>query len=58
LRISRIFRWYRPDFGGNDRAIIQFLLGYLDAGERKDFLESHQEAVRIRYRDYDWSLNH
>ncbi len=58
LRISQIFRWYRTDFGRNERAIIQFLLRHLDAGEKKDFLESHQEAVKIRYRDYDWSLNH
>ena len=58
LRISQIFRWYRKDFGGSDTSIIQFLLQYLDAGEKKDFLGAHQEAVRIRYRDYDWSLNH
>ena len=58
LRISQIFRWYRRDFGGSDTSIIQFLLQYLDAGEKRDFLGAHQEAVRIRYRDYDWSLNH
>jgi hypothetical protein len=58
LRISQIFRWYRRDFGGNQRAIIQFLLQYLDPGEKKDFLGAHQEGVRVRYRSYDWSLNH
>ena len=58
LRISRIFRWYRGDFGGDQRAIIQFLLRYLDPGEEKDFLESHKDSVMVRYRDYDWSLNH
>jgi hypothetical protein len=58
LRISKIFRWYKRDFGGSEGAIIQFLLRYLDAGEKKNFLESLQEAVRMRYRDYDWSLNH
>ena len=58
LRISQIFRWYRRDFGGSERAIIRFLLRYLDAGEEKDFLGSLQEAVRIQYREYDWALNH
>jgi hypothetical protein len=58
LRISQIFRWYRRDFGKNHGVIVQFLLRYLDPGEKKDFLESHQETARIRYRDYDWSLNH
>jgi hypothetical protein len=58
LRISQIFRWYRKDFGGNHMSIIKFLLQHLDAGEKRDFLGVHQETVRIRYRDYDWSLNH
>ncbi|UCD71165.1 MAG: DUF547 domain-containing protein [Syntrophobacterales bacterium] len=58
LSTSQIFRWYRKDFGGNRRAIIQFLLRYLDAGEKKDFLESHKDSVIVRYREYDWSLNH
>ncbi len=58
LRISQIFRWYRRDFGGTHSAVIEFLLQHLDAGEKRDFLESHKDAVRVRYRDYDWSLNH
>ncbi len=58
LRISQIFRWYRMDFRGNQRPIIQFLLRHLDAGEKRAFLESHKEAVKVRYRHYDWSLNH
>jgi hypothetical protein len=58
LRISQIFRWYRRDFGGNRKATIEFILRHLDAGEKKHFLEGHKEAVRVRYRGYDWSLNH
>jgi len=58
LRISQIFRWYRRDFGGNRKAIIGFILRHLDAGEKKNFLEGHKEAVQLRYRDYDWNLNH
>ncbi len=58
LRISQIFRWYRRDFGGTERAIIEFLLRHLDAGEKRAFLESHKEAVKVRYRHYDWNLNH
>jgi hypothetical protein len=58
LTISQIFRWYRRDFGENQRSIIEFLLRHLDAGEKKDFLENHRKAIRVRYRAYDWSLNH
>jgi hypothetical protein len=58
LRISQIFRWYRRDFGGTQGTIIEFLLRHLDAGEMKHFLEDHKGTVRVRYRAYDWSLNH
>jgi len=58
LRISQIFRWYRRDFGGTQRAVIEFLLRHLDPGEKKDFIQDHKESVRILYRDYDWRLNH
>jgi hypothetical protein len=57
LRISQIFRWYRGDFGGSDRALVDTLLRFLDPGEKKEFLEQHGNDVRIRYRPYDWSLN-
>lgn len=58
LRIPQILRSYRRDFVQNRRSIIQFLLRYLDGGQKKDFLQSHQETVKARYRDYDWNLNH
>jgi hypothetical protein len=58
VRISQIFRWYHGDFGGNKRSIIEFLLRHLDGGGKKDFLENHKETIKVRYRAYDWSLNH
>ncbi|NIO03294.1 MAG: DUF547 domain-containing protein [Proteobacteria bacterium] len=57
LRISRIFKWYRPDFGRRDD-LVQFLIRYLDAGEKKEFLQNNANRIRIRYNHYDWSLNH
>ncbi len=57
LRISRIFKWYRPDFGTRED-LIRFLIHYLDPGEKKDFLENNTSRIRIRYSPYDWSLNH
>jgi hypothetical protein len=55
--LSMIFKWYKTDFGGRDRSLMDTLLTYLDEGEKKDFLRVNRDWVRIRYQPYDWSLN-
>jgi hypothetical protein len=57
LQISRIFKWYRPDFGDRG-SVIALLLRYLDPGEKKDFLQDQRNQIRIRYLPYNWNLNH
>ena len=55
--ISRIFKWYKSDFGGSDSALIDVLLRFFDDGEYKTFLQENRDSVRIRYQPYDWNLN-
>jgi len=55
--ISRIFKWYKSDFGGSDSALIDFLLKFLDMGEQTSFLQENRDSIRIRYQPYDWNLN-
>jgi hypothetical protein len=55
--ISMIFKWYKIDFGGSDRALLDTLLNYLDEGKDKAFLEENKNQIRIRYQPYDWNLN-
>jgi hypothetical protein len=55
--ISRIFKWYKTDFGGSDGALIDLLLKLLDEGEKKTFLQQNRDKIRIRYQPYDWNLN-
>jgi len=55
--LSKIFKWYKTDFGGNDQALMNTLLIYLDGGEKKDFLKQNRSRVHLRYQPYDWSLN-
>lgn len=55
--ISMIFKWYKIDFGGSDRALLDTLLNYLDEGKDKAFLEENRNQIRIRYQPYDWNLN-
>lgn len=56
LRLSPIFKWYRPDFGGHD-GVIDILIRYLDHGEAKGFLILRGLAVDVEWKDYDWRLN-
>jgi hypothetical protein len=57
LLISRIFKWYKSDFGGNDRALIDTILSFLDEGEEKNFLKENRDRIHLKYQPYDWSLN-
>ncbi len=56
LRLSPIFKWYRPDFGGQE-GVVDTLIRYLDMGEKKDFLIERGLAADIEWKDYDWRLN-
>jgi len=55
--ISQIFDWYEKDFGGK-RAVLEFILKYLDSESKKAFVMSHLKSLRIEYLFYDWNLNH
>ena len=57
LLVSKIFKWYRSDFGGDDGTVVGFLLNFLDEGPKKDFLKEESARIRIRYQPYDWNLN-
>jgi hypothetical protein len=53
LFVSRIFDWYTEDFGGD---VLGYFLKYAK-GEFKKRLEANQSNIKIRYLEYDWSLN-
>lgn len=54
-RLSRIFRWYRGDFGAGTGALQAWLAGYVADAQVADRLAAG--AFRIEYLRYDWSLN-
>ena len=55
IHLSRIFDWYREDFGGTD-GIIQLLQQALPDDERRAWLLQARQA-RLIYRPYNWRLN-
>jgi len=56
LRLSPIFKWYRPDFGGHD-GVLDTLIRHLDHGEKRSFLVERGLAADIEWKEYDWRLN-
>ncbi len=53
LRVSKIYKWYREDFGDSDEGVIEHILRYADA----DLEQAIQSKPKIRGHDYDWDLN-
>jgi hypothetical protein len=53
LWVSRIFKWFGEDF--NDK-IYDFVLSYAQ-GDFKRRLAAKKGQIKVKYLDYDWSLN-
>ena len=52
LRLSKIFKWYKDDFGGTDEAVITYLQQYANPTTCGQL-----QNARISGHFYDWSLN-
>ncbi|KAH9496674.1 hypothetical protein Btru_009628 [Bulinus truncatus] len=62
LYISKLFQWYRSDFGATDIDVLKWILPYLSKQEheRCSMLIMKLEmvgSVALKYLDYNWSLN-
>ncbi len=61
VRLSQIFQWYAPDFGGaplglgSKRPLLQFAARYLADASDREFVLRGEPAVQ--FQNYDWSLN-
>jgi hypothetical protein len=53
----RIFLWYGRDFGPNDRAVIEWIGRHLSA-DRNPPTDWQLDKMRLKYKDYDWTVNH
>lgn len=53
IAASKIFKWYKDDFGDSEADVIAFLVKFAE-GEKKTAL---QQATEIDDYDYDWDLN-
>ncbi len=55
LYLSKIFDWFEDDFGGEE-GVLRFVRRFADENLLHR-LNAHKNNVRLRYLDYDWSLN-
>lgn len=55
--LSKIFLWYRADFGSTDAGVVDTLLSFLDAGYKRDALAKYRDEFKLKYRPYNWDLN-
>jgi hypothetical protein len=53
LVISRIYKWYQEDFGGDDAGVIAHLLAYAEP----ELAQPIRANPRIVRHAYDWALN-
>ncbi len=51
VTVSEIFKWFQSDFGGSDKAVLQFLARYIKTA-RLD-----EPGWKLKYFDYNWSIN-
>ena len=49
VSLSQIFKWYAKDFGGNKKAVLEFINKYRS--------EKISSGAKVKYYDYDWKLN-
>ncbi|XP_077979261.1 uncharacterized protein LOC144434637 [Glandiceps talaboti] len=62
IELSRLFQWYRTDFGVDELEAVRWTLKYLCEDKvygievLLDVLQ-YEGGVRITYRDYNWQLN-
>jgi hypothetical protein len=57
VRLSKVFKWYRDDFGKSQAERLRFVAPYLYDEESRRFLEENAETVTVEYQPYDWRLN-
>lgn len=57
LWLNRVFYWYRKDFEGQGKTLIDFIHEYLPDNEQKQFMQQNRTKLTLRFMDYDWSLN-
>jgi hypothetical protein len=53
LYVTRLFKWFGGDFNDDP---LGFVLKFAE-GDFKEALETKKDQIKVKFLDYDWSLN-
>jgi len=53
LYVNKVFDWFSEDF---ENGVVDFFLKYAK-GDLKERLGANRDKIKVKYLDYDWSLN-
>ena len=56
LVVPAVLHWYAADFGG-ENGVLEFVLARIDDDEAIDMIDRRQGRVKLRYAEFDWTLN-
>ena len=60
LELSKIFKWYKQDFGPPEE-LLPWLLPYLSDSPKADLQDllstEGPKHIKVKYKHYDWALN-
>lgn len=57
VRLSRIFDWYKEDFGKSLPERLRFLAGFVYNRDDAEYIRANADTLRVKYQPYDWRLN-
>jgi GH15 family glucan-1,4-alpha-glucosidase len=57
VRLSRIFDWYKKDFGRSLPERLRFLADFLYNRDDAEYIRTNADSLRVEFMPYDWRLN-
>ncbi|KAK3803861.1 hypothetical protein RRG08_029453 [Elysia crispata] len=59
IKLSSIFKWYKVDFGSNNKELLEFVASHMAKGQKLSDLKElmSQGNYKLSFLQYDWSAN-
>ncbi|KAI6646785.1 hypothetical protein LOD99_9184 [Oopsacas minuta] len=59
IQPSKIFQWYKADFGGSNRSVAEWILENIAPGEKSQNINMllSSKKYKLRYQNYNWNVN-
>ncbi len=57
IRVSKIFDWFKEDFGKKDEAVAKWIAAHVKDDAVRAALRAAAKDIDVKYLDYDWKVN-